>query len=316
MPTPTSPSDFAPLPADARTLLPEPGRVLNGIFVPQGSNFLASAEKLETFGETVGKMPVLQLVFYDWGIGWSNIQRQLDISDGLGITLMVGWEPRIFTQKTVLQAVIDGDEDSTIRNFAEGAKAYGKPIFLRWGHEMNGNWYPWSGDDNGDDPQQYVKAWRHLHEVMVKEIGAANIVWVWCPNAYSVPNETWNALEAYYPGDEYVDWVAVDFYGLMKGWGRTDPGPALDQVYKLFGDRKPVMIGESAAADPAHSDPAYGMTKPEWINAWFDAIETRVNVRAAVWFNINKEADWRVDSDPDSLAVYQSRLASERYLNP
>ncbi len=305
-----TPGAVQPLPGDPTHLVPAEG-VLHGVFLNNGAR--GAVELTNAYTADVGQRPHFQLFFFDWTYRtWDEVAAILNAYDSAGtpMTLMVGWEPRVFPHSDVLNSILSGAQDRVIRNFAEGARAYGRPIFLRWGHEMNGNWYEWSGALNGNDPARYVATWRYIHDLMVNEVGADNLIWVWAPNCYSVPNEAWNALENYYPGDDYVDWVGCDFYGLMQGWGRTDPGPALDQVYSLFGERKPVMITESAAADPEHSDPAYGMSKPEWIDAYFTAIAERPNVRGFVWFNIDKEADWRVQSDPDSLAVYQRWLGS------
>ena len=39
----------------------------------------------------------------------------------------------------------------------------------------------------------------------------------------------------------------MDFYGLK--WGDNPPAAALDRVYATYGSTKPIMIGETAAAD-------------------------------------------------------------------
>ncbi len=308
-PTPTPGPDV--LPGDADILLPESG-VLHGVFLP--GHPLVTPEDVDEYADMVGLRPAIQLLFFDWTYRtWDEVERQIE-AGAPDMTYVVTWEPRVFPNSNVLNDIASGSQDRIIRYFAEGARDYGEPIFLRFGHEMNGDWYPWSGAWNGREPERYITAWRHVHDIF-NEVGADNVIWVWAPNAWSVPNEPWNALENYYPGDEYVDWVGVDFYGLMAGWGRNDPGPAIDRVYRLYGDRKPIMIAETAAADSTHSDPAYGMTRAEWINALFDAIEARPNVRAFIWFNIDKEADWRVEADPESLATFRDRLLGGPYLD-
>jgi len=39
------------------------------------------------------------------------------------------------------------------------------------------------------------------------------------------------------------------------------------------------------------------------------------DVHAIVWFDINKETDWQIDSSPSSLAAFQA-LAQDPYFNP
>ena len=80
-----------------------------------------------------------------------------------------------------LSRIIDGDYDQYIKSWAEGIKALGFPIAIRFAHEMNGTWYPWCERTNGNRPGQYVRAWRHVHDIF-SEVGATNVTWVWSPN--------------------------------------------------------------------------------------------------------------------------------------
>ena len=80
-----------------------------------------------------------------------------------------------------LSDVIAGRYDAYIREFASKAKSWGHPFFLRFNWEMNGNWFPWSEGVNGNQPGEYVAAWRHVHDIFTA-VGATNVTWVWCPN--------------------------------------------------------------------------------------------------------------------------------------
>ena len=60
----------------------------------------------------------------------------------------------------------------------------GHPFFLRWGHEMNSDRFPWSEDANGNRRGEFVQAWRHIHDIFTS-VGASNVSWVWCPNVES-----------------------------------------------------------------------------------------------------------------------------------
>jgi hypothetical protein len=39
-----------------------------------------------------------------------------------------------------------------------GARAWAKPFYLRFAHEMNGKWQPWAPGANGNAAAQYVTA--------------------------------------------------------------------------------------------------------------------------------------------------------------
>jgi len=44
-----------------------------------------------------------------------------------------------------LKKISGGSLDTYLRTFARSAKAFGRTIWLRPFHEMNGTWYPWCG---------------------------------------------------------------------------------------------------------------------------------------------------------------------------
>ena len=71
--------------------------------------------------------------------------------------------------------------DSYLRSWADGIRSLGYPVAIRFAHEMNGDWYPWCEKVNGNQPGDYVKAWRHVHDVF-RPRGATNVIWVWSPN--------------------------------------------------------------------------------------------------------------------------------------
>jgi len=81
-------------------------------------------------------------------------------------------------------------------------------------------------------------------------------------------------------------------------------------IYPLLAARKkPILIGEMASAEA-------GGDKGKWID---DIVPTLRNgfplIKAVVWFDINKEADWRISSSPGSEAAY-TRMANDPYFNP
>lgn len=156
-----------------------------------------------------------------------------------GAFMQLGFEP-----DTAFRDVIDGPH---LRNWARDAAKTGIPIFLRFASEMNGDWVPWFGS-----PTLYKEKWRLMYNIMKEE--APNVAMVWCPNwRPDIPNDTSRNIMAYYPGDEYVDWVGVNFYmwgpvydSIMNETG-ISPLSKLGSVYNKF-PNKPIMICEWAAA--------------------------------------------------------------------
>jgi len=228
---------------------------------------------------------------------------------------LITWEAWTSGVGTPLDDIINGQQDAVITARAQSAKAIGQRFFLRWGHEMNGNWYPWSGFQNGANAAantKYIAAYRHIHDVFAAA-GATNVLWVFCPNVDSVPEDTWNNWMNYYPGDVYVDWMGFDGYN----WGTSQAGSTwqtfttiADRIYaSVAAKQKPIIIAETASAE-------VGGDKAAFIGQILPSLKTAYPaVRALVWFDMNKETDWRVDSSPQAAAAFTT-LAKDAYLNP
>lgn len=235
----------------------------------------------------------------------------------------------------VLEAITDGLYDDILTSWAEGVRAFGKPVFLRFGHEMNGDWYPWSGVKNGggqldgygspdlpDGPERYVAAFRYIHDTFTAQ-GAENVLWVWCPNApFDVMESAlgpWNRAAAYYPGDDYVDWLCFDGYN----WGSSAFGQQFNAQWLSFDEifassyaelgainsDKPIIIGEFASTED-------GGDKAAWITDTFDAIRHDFpQIRALIWFHIAKETDWRINSSDAALGAYREAVADDYWID-
>jgi beta-mannanase len=141
------------------------------------------------------------------------------------------------------------------------------------------------------------------------------VLWVWCPNSDSVPNVDWNQPSAYYPGDAYVDWVAVDGYnwGTSPSWGQWRSfKDILSPVYAFYAARgKPFMVAETGSTES-------GGDKGAWFNALQADIKAFPAVKALVYFDTydaNLKIDFKIDSSPKSLAAFEA-LSKDAYFNP
>ena len=206
-----------------------------------------------------------------------------------------------------LGRILAGDFDAYIRSWATGARDWGHPMFLRFAHEMNGSWYPWSEGVNGNTAGQYVAAWRHVHNIFTS-VGATNVTWVWSPNAI-YPGST--PLTGLYPGDPYVDWVAIDGYNWGTNPGRPDVWKSFAQVFTPTYDAlgalapsKPVMLAELGSTE-------HGGSKAAWIADVLAQIPANFpRIGAVVWFNWNTDADWSIESSPSAQAAFATGIAS------
>jgi beta-mannanase len=256
-----------------------------------------------------------------WFTDWSAKFQGFAVANAYsrGATPVITWEMKNRQAQISYADVLAGKWDAYIDGWAAAARADGRPLFLRFGHEMNGDWYGWSGARNGATAaaaQQFVAVWRHVHGRFARA-GAANVTWVWCANHQSVPDAAWNAPEQYYPGDAYVDWTCADGYnwgtsqtvatsGWDSRWQTFDQvfGPAYQRI-TAAAPTKPFMIGEFASSEA-------GGDKAAWIAdaAARLASADYARVRAFVWFNYDKETDWRVESSPAALAAFKSAFVA------
>lgn len=234
---------------------------------------------------------------------------ELNATSGRNATPLLTWEPWVANGNTVqadytLDNIAAGKHDAYIKQWASGMKSYGKPIMLRFAHEMNGNWYPWSEGVNNNGSGDYVKAWQHVHDVVAAE-GVTNVSWVWSPN---VPYYGSVPLNSLYPGDNYVDIVALDGYN----WGTTQSwGSAWQTPQQLFGQGitelrtiapgKQILIAETASAEQ-------GGSKADWNTNLVSYLSAQPDVMGFVWFDLNKEVDWRIDSSTTSASAFSTAL--------
>lgn len=224
--------------------------------------------------------------------------------------VMITWEPfdKMNQQNNILPAIATGKYDLHIRNFARDAKISQKQIILRFAHEMNGNWYPWSGHRNNFSPNNFINSFRRIHTIFKEEL-ITNVRFAFAVNWEDVPNEAWNKFENYYPGDEFVDLIVFDIYNTRNQ--RKSPKKLLSHIYERLIDsfpEKPIMIGEIGTSSNK-------VDKLKWINELFTLIKRRFTaVKGVVWFDINKEDDWGFSHDSKLDSFFLS-LKSDQYYN-
>lgn len=201
-----------------------------------------------------------------------------------------------------LDAIARGDHDAAIRRWAGNAKGWGDEIWLRPFHEMNGNWYPWGGTVNGNTPADFVPAWKHVVDVVRSE-GATNVKFVWSPNAESVPGTAANAIASYWPGDAYVDYLSIDGYD-FNGDKTFVQVFALSYKAVTALSSKPLFIGETATGRT-------GTDKAAWTSGMFrDVPIVMPRIEGVLWFQANKERDWRCDTCAASTAAWKAGVAT------
>lgn len=210
------------------------------------------------------------LAFVQFSLFWGKREiplRQLRAIKTYGAIPMIQLLPwgkpyTLFTEQPSysLDNIIAGKFDKYLIEVAQAIKNYRDPVFITFGVEMNGDWFPWSGIFNGgkvtnqygdpnfpDGPERYRDAFRHVVNVF-RKVGAQNVIWYFHADAISEPDEQWNFIENYYPGDDYVDWVGISAFGPQStddSWFNFSE--VMDRVYTYltgFFPDKPLMLAE------------------------------------------------------------------------
>lgn len=287
-------------------------------------------QAVDVFESHAGK----KMAILHWGQRWQGYGQKIPFDASLmekvrqrGEISLFDWSSRDYDVNPEknqpafsLSKIIAGQYDAYIRQWATDAKKWGHPFFLRFNHEMNGDWYPWSEQANGNQPGQFVQAWRHVHDIF-SQVGASNVTWVWCPN---IEYKGTTPLEEVYPGSAYVDWTCIDGYN----WGSEPTHGGLwqtfDQVFRRTYDHilqiapdKPLMIGEISSSE--YGGPNGGSSdKAEWIR---EALTQKIPneypaIKALVWFNVNADnMDWVIETSPGAELAFKQGISSGYYLS-
>ncbi|MFJ6573742.1 glycoside hydrolase family 26 protein [Streptomyces sp. NPDC091292] len=290
---------------------PPPGTAAQRLIPTSGRYFGISTLKTpwspaetDAVARRAGKQPNLLEYFVKWNEGYRRGAVDEAYKQG-GVPLLT-WEPWASVEAGndqpdyALAEIADGRHDAYVKRFAEDVRAHGRPLILRFAHEMNGTWFPWAENTNGNDAGSYVKAWRHVHDLFT-QAGVRNVVWQWSPNILRTIEKT--RLRPLYPGDAYVDLVGLSGYRKYEKRAADVFDPALSEIRAFT--KRPVLISETGARP--------GKDKAAWIADFFGWLRGRPEVIGFVWFERSPEhggkQDWRFAETPGTQRAFRGGLA-------
>jgi beta-mannanase len=282
------------------------------------------------FIRQTGRTPAIIDHFMAWsstnGAPLTFPTSYVDRIAGQGAVPMITWQPsqqglaRVPSEATQqpafdLQSITDGSHDQFITQWAEAAKADGHTVYVRLMHEMNGNWYPWGYGVNGQTPAQYVAAFQHVVNIF-HQVGATNVQFVWCVATQASAKPGAPSVAAFFPGDAYVSWVAMDGYNRSLKKQKTFADIFTNDYTTLTQiSNRPVMIAEMGTIDV----PGNPQAKAQWItNAYMTAIpQAFPRIKAVLYFDLPGHGfTYPLDSDPSALAAYQQVVDDPYYQLP
>jgi hypothetical protein len=284
-------SSGVPAPAAARgpfAAIPAAPGSLNGVYE---NGAPASYAGITRFAAATGTTPHVALYYSSW---WEKFQSGFaETARGRGAVVLVQINP----QNVNIQHIAAGWNDTYLRSYAASVKAFGHPVILSFGHEMNGRWYSWG---NGHTkPAVFIAAWRHIVDVFRQE-GAGNVTWLWTVNAL---NAAGAPLRQWWPGASYVTWVGIDGYYYTSSDTYQDVfGRTITEVRAFTSD--PVLISEVATGP--------GTAAASQVTGLFAGMRAD-KVLGAIWFDEAQDKgeyhqDWNLEADPAALAAYKAAV--------
>ena len=242
---------------------------------------------IDLFTQAIGRQPNLVTYYSGWPeafqTGFANSAARH------GAVPLVQLNPTGVS----VAAIASGQYDAYLRRYAVAVRAYGRPVILSFGHEMNGQWYSWGYRHTS--ARVFVAAWRHI-VTLFRAQDAWNATWLWTVNVVDtlpggdrIPDPA-----PWWPGSTYVTWVGIDGYYWKSSWTFAPLfGPTIKAVRALT--RDPILIAETGAG------PVAG--KPAKITDLFAGVRA-YGLLGFVWFNANRVQDWRVNT-PAAVAAFR-----------
>lgn len=281
--------------------------------------FPVTPQKMVRMQTETGIHPQLIVFYLQWSKNPANalqaaITTSLDTIWNEGAVPCLTWEPMTQSDQTEKMipygAILSGQYDAYILSLAATVKAWKKPMMIRLAQEMNIERYPWGTNKEEFGPHSaeiYIKLFRYVVDLF-KTQHVENVFWVFCPNVDSIPNTEWNAARNYYPGDQYIDILGMDGYNWNidaklaasrhQTW--TVPWRSFKEIFqplyrelKAINPSKPIIVFETAAVEREGAS-----QKILWIQ---EAMQTAQawGLKGIVWFQVNKEEDWRINQNDD-----------------
>lgn len=289
--------------ASAAPLEPATGALLGAYVEPRTGWTRADTEASVAATETAMGRPLdIDQHFYPWASTFPTWREPWDHQNGR--------IPFVTWGSTFTSDVNSGSQDALIASRADGVRALGIPILLRWFGEMDAT----ALANRTGTPAEFIASWRRIHGIF-DEHGATNVDWVWCPTSYGFDVDR---APAYYPGDAYVDWICADGYN----WAPRRSGAAwtgFQQIFKAFYEwgaptGKPLMVGETGTEERNPGEKAL------WIAQTGAAMKSVYpRIKALVYFDAKEpdfsgpeEFDWRIDTSTSSLEAFRA-LGSDPY---
>jgi mannan endo-1,4-beta-mannosidase len=240
------------------------------------------------FTRVIGRQP--NLVGYYGGWGEPFRASFAETVRGHGAATLLQWDPTLAS----VSLIAAGGYDGYLRSFADSVRAFGGPVVIGFGHEMNAYWYSWG---YGHLPAStFVAAWRHI-VTLFRDQDARNVTWLWTLQA-DEPGT--GRIASWWPGAQYVTWVGIDgyYYRSYETFAGIF-GQTIAQVRAFTSE--PVLLSETAVGPEA----GQAVKIPDLF-----AGMRQYGTLGLVWFDIAQNngiyhQDWHIEDDPAAETAFR-----------
>ena len=320
---------IASAPADAGTR-----RLGMGVWIPAANR---NASVYDQFAATVGRRPAVVTMSVQWGD--PNLKKfpmaQAKHARSKGSAVMITWTPTInpITKETGKYArfkrIAKGKHDKYIKSFARDIKRYGKPVWLRFAHEINASLFPWSKGwgmfynplskqrdiPNDNNPKQFKKAYVRIYNIFQKlNVNNARFMWTVAKESCS----GCNPYKKWYPnkGVHYAGFSDFN-WGNFNGRSWSTFMQSMKQPMKNFKQftRKPIVVAELGTTQFVGPN---NQTKADWLAQGYPAVRKAYpNVKAVIYQHtdsgVHGHPNWDLNDPPGSINAYKNLLKKTKF---
>lgn len=189
------------------------------------------------------------------------------------------WDAKQATRTGTWQHTHAMRDIDIIADYLLALQQKGIAVIWRPLHEASGNIYnydngqPWFWWGKGG-AANFKKLWRMVFNEF-KAKGVNNVIWVWT----SEGND-----KNFYPGDNYVDIIAYDYYENNKSLYHSSAADKFEALREMTGGKKIITMAECGAMPSVKSMMEKG-TVWSWVMPWYGDYTTGGDINSKEFFN-------------------------------
>lgn len=287
------------------TLMPPSGAYL-GAYVDrrEGESAQQAVQRLET---QMGRKLSIDHQYYRWDQAIPTAHQHWDANTGR--IPFVNWKAQKADGSIVRwSAIANGSQDAWITQRADAFRAFASPIYLGFHHE------PENDLSTFGTPADHAAAFRHIVTVF-RDRGVTNVAFVWTMMSWTFVPASGEDPNAYYPGDDYVDFIGSDGYD----WYPGKPGASWQSFGEVFQQTNDFAVSHNkpwiAVEFGVQEDPDVPGRKGQWFTDISAVARAWPLLKGLLYFDAWTDYAWIVDSSTSSKQGLAT-LGLDPYFNP